>query len=363
MEFDLRISLSNHGDIVDIESKSHLLEFVMFRSRRNSSQKAFTLIELLVVISIIALLIGILLPALGAARFTARSAISLSNMKQIGIAVAGYQTDNKQHYPKHSSNTTTAAGAPGYFNISGAQELANMGQIQQSAVATWETNGSKPRWPDFMFPYINETKVFLSPNLDEREIANFNKPFVHTLDPATGLPIADVTEYNGGYGYNFQYIGNGRARPSSIESYKQPFHGRDGVDIYSPANTVLVGDTAGSRNGSLANEPGTNGAAVYSIDPPLGSVNRGSKGSRKTNFGNPGNSYYEGGDDDLTGTPETYLYRSFPDARNSGAKANFSFLDGSARSMSLAEVDDFDGDGTLDNGYWNGLASSNPNDR
>ncbi|MEX1016117.1 MAG: DUF1559 domain-containing protein [Phycisphaeraceae bacterium] len=73
-------------------------------SPRHASSSGFTLIELLVVISIIALLIGILLPTLGAARCAAQNAQCLSHMRQIGQAVVMYTSDYKNQLPDNNSD-------------------------------------------------------------------------------------------------------------------------------------------------------------------------------------------------------------------------------------------------------------------
>src|SRR5688572_24042468 len=71
----------------------------VFNSRR--LQAGFTLIELLVVIAIIAILAGMLLPALARAKSQGLKTKCISNQRQIGYAFNFYTDDNNERYPVH----------------------------------------------------------------------------------------------------------------------------------------------------------------------------------------------------------------------------------------------------------------------
>ena len=105
-------------------------------------RSAFTLIELLVVISIIALLIGILLPALGKARKTANVLSCATRQQQLGRAMAVYQNDSDSYYP---INDYLSSG-----QITWDDQLGTAGYDGRSEVGLTRTSGpSQPADPRY----------------------------------------------------------------------------------------------------------------------------------------------------------------------------------------------------------------------
>ena len=93
--------------------------------RPSDTSRAFTLIELLVVIAIIAVLIALLLPAVQAARESARRGQCINNLKQIGIALHGY----------HDVHNTFPAG--GWIALATQPATINMNMGWSAAVLPW----------------------------------------------------------------------------------------------------------------------------------------------------------------------------------------------------------------------------------
>jgi len=115
-------------------------------NRSPRAKHAFTLVELLVVIAIIGVMVGLLLPAVQAAREAARRMSCSNNMKQLGLALHNYHD---------------TFGTMGWNNVKGNGQLAE----KRSPVDRWMTFS----WVVSVLPFMEQQAMYDSINFNTQD--------------------------------------------------------------------------------------------------------------------------------------------------------------------------------------------------
>jgi prepilin-type N-terminal cleavage/methylation domain-containing protein len=134
----------------------------MHRLKTTSSRTAFTLVELLVVIAVIALLIGILLPALGAARDTARSLVCQTKLRSLGQGQSFYMGENKDYWAGPNTSGAFGQGYTKSFQL-----------MSETLYAGDKASATPTSTHDWISPILGDS-MNLSPNRASRTQQIFN---------------------------------------------------------------------------------------------------------------------------------------------------------------------------------------------
>jgi prepilin-type N-terminal cleavage/methylation domain-containing protein len=130
---------------------------------RTVPEGGFTLIELMVVIAIIAILAGMLLPALGKAKRAAHGALVMNNMRQISLAATMYAADHSERYPM--TMEVGVGGMPetiSFWGLQGYQNALNryIGGMQAGVNREGRAMSRKAVWYDPADPDLREPALW-----------------------------------------------------------------------------------------------------------------------------------------------------------------------------------------------------------
>jgi prepilin-type N-terminal cleavage/methylation domain-containing protein/prepilin-type processing-associated H-X9-DG protein len=220
------------------------------------TRHGFTLIELLVAIAIIAVLIALLLPAVQSSREAARRAQCVNNLKQIGLAIANYESSVGCIVSGYISSTVPLSpfGVPGYNpdprtddNGPGWGWLALLLPYAEQTPLSNAINFNLPTWVA-----DNGTAVLVQINVFNCPSASNPTPTCRMVDANMNLlPVANPDFARANYQYNMGW--NDTSITPANTNYDDPIKGCNGP-IYRNSHITYAAVTDGLSNTVVAGE-------------------------------------------------------------------------------------------------------------